>query len=356
MNRPSPANRRDNILRAVRFEKPEYIPMIFKINAACWNHYGKEELLELIEAHPFLFPDCKMYSQASESEYAPFQKADMPFTDGFGCVWQTTEDGITGVVTGHPLQSWDNFAAYQPPDGDIDSGRGPINWDQVAETITETRAVGGLVKVGLRHGHTFQTLADIRGFENLLIDMADAEPKLDELIKMVEDFNVAIVEHYVQLGAEWMSYPEDLGMQKGPMISPKLFRKYIKPSYRRLMAPARDAGCIVHMHSDGDIRDLADDLIDGGVDVLNLQDLVNGIDWIKDNLTGRICIDLDIDRQQITCFGGPGEIDALIREEVEKLATKQGGLMMIYGLYPGVALENVKALADAMEKYAGYYS
>ncbi len=30
--------------------------------------------------------------------------------------------------------------------------------------------------------------------------------------------------------------------------------------------------------------------------------------------------------------------------------------MMIYGLYPGVPLENAAALMDAMEKYATYYA
>ena len=49
------------------------------------------------------------------------------------------------------------------------------------------------------------------------------------------------------------------------------------------------------------------------------------------------------------------EVDALIREEVEALGSKDGGLMMIYGLYPGVPLENVAALMDAMERYATYY-
>lgn len=29
---------------------------------------------------------------------------------------------------------------------------------------------------------------------------------------------------------------------------------------------------------------------------------------------------------------------------------------MIYGLYPGVPLENVEAVMDAMERYAFYYS
>ena len=124
----------------------------------------------------------------------------------------------------------------------------------------------------------------------------------------------------------------------------------------RLIEPAREAGCLVHMHSDGDIRDLAADLTDGGIDALNLQDLVNGIDWIAANLKGRICIDLDIDRQDVTRFGNPNAIDALIREEVEKLGSREGGLMMIYGLYPDVPVENARAVADAMERYAGFYS
>lgn len=45
------------------------------------------------------------------------------------------------------------------------------------------------------------------------------------------------------------------------------------------------------MHSDGDIRTVVDDLIDGGVEVINLQDLINGIDWIADKFAGRTCID-----------------------------------------------------------------
>jgi len=30
--------------------------------------------------------------------------------------------------------------------------------------------------------------------------------------------------------------------------------------------------------------------------------------------------------------------------------------MMIYGLYPGVPVENVRAVMDAMERYAGFYA
>lgn len=122
------------------------------------------------------------------------------------------------------------------------------------------------------------------------------------------------------------------------------------------MQPARDAGIPIHMHSDGDIRLLVDDIVDSGVEIINLQDLVNGVDWIADKFKGKLCVELDIDRQKITPHGTPQQIDGLILEEVSKIGTREGGLCMVYGLYPEVPLENVKAVMDAMEKYAFYFS
>ncbi len=52
-------NQRENLLRAVRFETPETIPMVFHINPACWQHYPHDALQELIAAHPLLFPDYR---------------------------------------------------------------------------------------------------------------------------------------------------------------------------------------------------------------------------------------------------------------------------------------------------------
>lgn len=348
--------RSENLLRATRFETPDYIPMVFSINAACWHHYPQEALVELLLSHKLLFPGYKAPTLPYKPALLPYQVAGRKFVDDWGCVWETSDDGITGTVTQHPLADWGRFSSYVPPDPEKCHGNGPINWADFEAGIAKTRAAGRVTMAGLRHGHTFLTLCDIRGYQNLMFDMADDEPDLRKLIGMVEEFNLGLVQRYLKAGVEWMSYAEDLGMQVGPMLSPDHFRKYIKPLYKRIMKPARDKGCIIHMHSDGDIRELADDLIDGGVEVLNLQDLVNGIDWIAGRYAGKICIDLDIDRQQITRFGTPRQIDDLIKEEVTKLASRKGGLMMIFGLYPGTPLENVRALMDAMEKYATYYS
>jgi uroporphyrinogen decarboxylase len=341
----------ENTLRAIRFERPDYIPMVFWINPACWHHYPREVLLELMARHPLLFPEPDSQPPA----LAPWERAGRPHVDAWGCTWETTDDGITGSVTGHPLADWAALESFTPPDPNRTNGMGPIDWSAIETQIRRIRDEGKYAVGSLEHGHAFLRLSYLRGYERLMYDMADADRRLGRLIEIVETFSQGIVRRYVDLGVAMMRYPEDLGMQRGPMLSPGQFRQYIKPVYERLMAPARAAGCLVHMHSDGDIRDLVDDLVVSGVDALNLQDLVNGIDWIAAHLKGRVCIDLDIDRQSVTRFGGPAAIDALIRAEVEILGSPQGGLMMIYGLYPGVPRENVKALMDAMEKYATFY-
>lgn len=344
-----------NTVRAIRFERPDYVPIVFWINPACWHHYPRELLLELMDCHRMLFPDFGGEDEP-EPDLAPFERAAAPYTDAWGCVWQTTDDGITGAVTGHPLADWGALECLVPPDPSASNGVIPIDWAEVKDRIAAAESGEKHYVGSLEHGHTFQRLSYLRGYENLLLDMVDDDARLRRLIETVETFNAQIVQRYLDLGVAMMRYPEDLGMQVGPMLSPHQFRKYIKPVYERLMAPARQAGCLVHMHSDGDIRGLVDDIAVSGVDALNLQDLVNGIDWIAANLKGRVCIDIDIDRQQVTRFGTPRQIDALIREEVEKLGSPIGGLMMIYGLYPGVPVENIKALMDAMERYAGLYS
>ena len=348
--------KRRNFLRAACFEKPDYIPMHFSINPGCWNNYPKEALKELIKSHSFLFPDHRALLDADDPKYSPYQCKNKPYMDDWGCLWETMEDGITGVVTKHPLENWDSLKDYIPPDPEKCMGTGPINWQRVEKDFSKAREEGTLLGGGLRHGHTFLQLCDLRGYEDLIFDMVDEESRLYELIEIVERFNMEIVKKYVSLAPDFMSYAEDLGMQVGPMLSPEQFRQYIKPSYQRLMRPAKKAGCLIHMHSDGDIRSLFEDIVEGGVDIINLQDIVNGITWIKEHVKGRICVELDIDRQKITRFGTPAQIDDLIREEVVELGSREGGLMMLYGLYLGVPLENIKALMDAMEKYAFYYS
>jgi len=344
---------KENYLRTVRFEHPDHIPVFFCINDACYDQYPQEELFGLMEEHKLLFPDFRAPKLPYRHQHRPIARAGKPFTDDFGCIWETPMDGLTGTVTGHPLENWDDFTSWTPPDPEICYGIGPVDWAAEKKRIQDHPEK--LHMGGLRHGHTFLQLSDLRGYQNLIFDMADEEPLLFELIDKVEQFNMEIIRRYIDCGVDIMTYAEDLGMQSGPMLSPDHFRKYIKPSYERLIRPAKEKGIPIHMHSDGDIRTLVDDLIDGGVEVINLQDLVNGVDWIARKFAGKVCVDLDIDRQNITCFGTPADIDRLIREEITSIGRKEGGLILTYGLYPGTPLKNVKALMDALERYMGIF-
>ncbi len=301
-------NAKENMLRAINFESPDYVPVSFCINAACWNTYPQEFLLEQMEKHELLFPKEHLPKFPVQPEFHNVCRKDKPFLDDWGCKWVTSMDGITGTVVEHPQKSWMDFHGYQAPDANCCMGIGIMDWEQERMRMEAAKEAGHITIAGLRHGHTFLQLCDIRGYENLLYDMIDGNEHLPILIQMVEDFNMEIIKKYVEMDVDIISYAEDLGMQVGPMLSPEQFRTYIKPSYQRLMEPAKRKDKIIHMHSDGDIRLLVDDIIDSGVKILNLQDLVNGLDWIEAKLAGEICIELDVDRQTVTPFGSPADI------------------------------------------------
>jgi uroporphyrinogen decarboxylase len=346
-------SQRENILRSVRFERPDRIPMEFWINPSCHNHYPPSALDDLQESHPYLFPGFRRSSGPPTVPKPPVQHS---YVDAWGITMTSPEEGIAAVAVRHPLADWSALEHYSPPPLPDLTEEEKHRPNLATENRQDAIAAGTLVYGGLPHGHTFLRLCDLRGYEALICDMADDEPRLWRLLEMVEAHNEAEVRCSLRRGAEWMGYPEDLGMQVGPMLSPRHLREYIKPSYQRLMKPAREAGCIIHMHSDGDIRGLVGELVDSGVQVVNLQDLVNGIEWIGQRFKGKVCIDLDIDRQNVTRFGTPAEVDTLIRTEVETLGSRAGGLMMIYGMYPGIPIANAKALMDAMEKYSTLFS
>ncbi len=77
-------NHRENMLQAVRFERPAYIPMSFHINPACWHAYPQDALQELMTEHPFLFPDFEPSSVPIVPQYGPNQRTGRPYTNDWG--------------------------------------------------------------------------------------------------------------------------------------------------------------------------------------------------------------------------------------------------------------------------------
>ena len=196
----------------------------------------------MMAVHKHLFPDYKYSSAPVIPQYQSVAIKDKPFTDDWGCLWETTENGITGTVVKHPLADWNSFDNYIAPGPEKCNGIGPMDWTVIGKEITRKKEAGELISGGLVPGHTFLRLCDIHGYENIIYDMMDEHPSFIKLLQLMEDFNTWIINKYLSLGAEFISYPEDLGMEIGSMISPEMFRKHIKPVYQRMMKHARDAG------------------------------------------------------------------------------------------------------------------
>ncbi len=342
---------KENYIRAARFENPEWVPVRFSINNACYFTYDQNFLFDEMEKHKKLFPEFVRPKEKYVPVLTDIYKKGTHYYDGFGCRWETSMDGILGTVVEHPLADLSELGDYVFPDFEHHDGLNPIDWAKERARIEKERAEGKLTRARLRHGHTFLQMCDIRGYNNFLFDMMDEEEYLRPFLEKLTAFNLEIIKKYMDIKVDVFQIPEDLGMQVGPMLSVDNFNEYILPSYRKYIEEVRKGGALVHMHSDGDIRQLVDGIITDGVDIINLQDLVNGIDWIEQNIKGRVAIELDIDRQNIVTFGTPSQVDELIKKEIKQLDSKEGGLMMIYGLYPGVPEKNIVTLMDALEKY-----
>jgi uroporphyrinogen-III decarboxylase len=121
------------------------------------------------------------------------------------------------------------------------------------------------------------------------------------------------------------------------------------------MQPCRKAGAQVFLHSDGHVMHIMDQLIECGVTIINPQDLVNGIANLEREVKGRVCIQLDIDRQSIVPFGTRAQIRGLIEEEVKRLGSARGGLGMTVGFYPPTPPQNIDAVLAAMEEFRTYW-
>lgn len=350
-----PLTYRENYLRNASFQYPEYTPMHIHISNASWDQW-RDDLEDVVARHPRIWPGFEKGKRDWDAfDFGPAHTAGVPFKDAWGCVWVTDTDGIEGVVTKHPLESWEAFDAWQAPDPMTTADRGPMDWAEERRKIETAKANGELTWGGLPHGFFFMRLTYLRAFDNAMIDMAMEEPRLWNLIDVVYRHNRAMIDQYLAMDVDCIEMGEDLGTQTSSIIGPDMFRKYCTPTYEKLIKPCREKDRHVMLHSDGYIMDLLDELIFAGVSIINPQDLCNGIDNLRRELKGRLCIRLDVDRQRIIPFGTRGEIRELIEEEVRLLGSRKGGLEFIAGIYPPTSPENVDALACAFEEFQTYW-
>ncbi len=347
--------KRDNYLRCARFEGPDWIPCSIGALPAGWKAL-REGLLQVALKYPELFG--QLNPEGWDYDAMPFRYgAGIDYTDNWGVVWRTELDGVIGIPQYHPLADLSKIDEYTPPDPltmDPMYGSRDLEEDEIAR-IRRQKEAGELAGSGW--GTFFERLQELVGMENLLLNMAREEnPPLQRVVDMVAGFNYTLTRAVLdRVTPDVMGTGDDLGSQRAALVSPRTFRRWLKPGYTKCMQAARAAGCEVAMHSDGYLLELVDDLIDAGLTILNPQVGPNTLAGIEETMKGRLCISLDLDRQHILPQGTPQEVRDHVREAVQVLGSPRGGLMLQAEINADVPLRNVEALAEAMREYGTYY-
>jgi uroporphyrinogen decarboxylase len=148
----------------------------------------------------------------------------------------------------------------------------------------------------------FERAWSLRGFDNLLMDLADQPAWVEELLDRITEIQVALARRFVGLGRSPLAgisssasaggslpstgepdlgaaaansavdggyFGDDYGAQRSLLFSPVLWRQMIKPRLARMFAVFREADLPVILHSDGDIWPILPDLVDIGLTCLN---------------------------------------------------------------------------------------
>ena len=304
---------------------PEFIPVGVSILPSAWIKH-RDRLREIVNRHPILF--APMAEDTDYDNMAGGTYVTGEHVDAWGCVWSNIHHGQESIVTGHPVPRREDVRTLKPP------------------TIDD----------GLPHGFMYLRLADLRGFEELMLDFAEEPPELQMLIDIVLGHNMRQLELVLKRKPkpEGLWVGDDLGTQHALPISPAKWRKYLKPCYAALFGRAHDEGLHVTMHTDGCIWEIIPDLIECGVNVLNPQIRANGLDNLVRTCKGKVCVLLDLDRQGFPYFT-PAQIDAHVLDAIEALGDPAGGLMLSAEIDDGVPLENVEAVCAALETHRGHF-
>lgn len=212
-----------------------------------------------------------------------------------------------------------------------------------------------LIAVGSMQCTIWETAWYMRGMENLMVDMLTEDPMAECLLDAVTQRAIIRAQNYVKAGVDVLFLGDDIGMQKTILMSQDLYRTWLKPRIKQVVAAARaiNPDIVIFYHSCGYVEPFIPDLIDIGIDVLNpVQPECMDFKTIHDAFGDRISFHGTIGTQTTMPFGSPDDVKREVYKNLE-IAGDRGGLLVspTHLLEPEVPWENVKAYIDACRSF-----
>lgn len=283
------------------------------------------------------------------------------FVDEWGIKWG--KNPYYYDMIDHPLKQADTqtLEKFQWPDANA-PGRVEGLSDEV-KTLrkkTDFAIVAGIS--GPVAGGLFEQAWFLRGFQNFLMDMMIRPEFTNALLDRIMDVQMKFYDLYMQTVGEYVDiieWGDDYGMQTGPLISPALFKKYIKPRDTKFLDFVRQrTDAKIFWHSCGSIYPFINDLIEVGVDILNpVQPLAANMNHarLKKEFGSKLCFHGGLDIQRVLPRGTPDEVTEATRGVLKDLAPGGGYIFAsAHNIQADVPPQNITTMFDAARKYGEY--
>lgn len=209
----------------------------------------------------------------------------------------------------------------------------------------------------------FERAFEMQGMEKFLMNLAVEPDFAQELLNKNNQLCMQLMSHFLDECGDLIDIikiGDDLGTQESLMISPRMYRRMLKPLHAEMIAMIKQkTKAKVFFHTDGDVFDLIEDFIEIGVDVLNPIQTSAGkmadLDALKQRYNKRIVFCGAVDTQKILPYGTPEQV----RQEVKRVINilgKDGGYMLatVHTIMNEVPPENILAMVDAVEEFGKY--
>jgi uroporphyrinogen decarboxylase len=203
-------------------------------------------------------------------------------------------------------------------------------------------------------GHMYEDAWQIRGYEAFLEDLILRPDWCGYILDRIKEKNIIVAKAAAKAGVNVIRTGDDVATQNTLICSPALWRSVMKPRWEEVYQEAKmiNKDIQIWYHSDGNISEIVQDLVDIGVTILNpVQPECMDPIKIKDEYGDRITIDGTVGTQSIMPFGSPRQVKDYVADRREALGSN-GGLILspTHVLEPEVPIENIMAFFEACKQ------
>jgi len=349
-------NSRERTLRALSHREPDLVPVCLAYETPCAiaERYGK----------PY---DASLMRQDVYAVRLDLGKPDPRIRNRY----------LQGVPAEAEIDAW-GVARWPSPTGDSHGLRGPLEGatdpaeldgfpfpDVPGEAIPAklTRDIAGLHRDGCAvQGAMSQTIFELAwalcGMEHLLTAFSENPDFVNRLLDEITARRRDMARCFARAGVDILRLGDDVGAQRGMMISPDAWRTFLKPRLASVIAAARKErpDIPVFYHSDGDVRPIIEELIEIGVTILNpVQPECMDPFEIKQRYGDRLSLWGTVGTQTTLPRGTPGEVRSVVREYMRRLAPGGGYVIgPTHSINRDVSWENILAFYEAVRDYGSY--